>query len=169
VGPDYPIGVKINAADFQCCGFGEDEAFDFVKTRVDLIEVSGGTYEKLAMTDGEDGREEKQSTKEREAYFIEFSKCLVEQTKVPVMCTGGWRSRDARLSALQNKKTHLIGFGRPSIESDLPHKIVSDAATGALVTRNLQGIENFVWCQTQFDRMVMGLEPDVDMKLEPKA
>ena len=104
VGPDYPIGVKINSADFQRGGFDEGEAMEFVKmleeNGCDMIEVSGGTYEKLAMTDGEDEREEKQSTREREAYFLEFSKHLVANTNVPVMCTGGWRSRNAMLDAL---------------------------------------------------------------------
>lgn len=171
VGNDYPIGVKINSADFQRGGFEEGEAFDFVKmlegAGVDLIEVSGGTYEKLAMTDGQDGRVEKQSTNEREAYFLEFSKRLVQQTNVPVMCTGGWRSRDAMLTALQNKETHLIGIGRPAIEPDLPKKLVSGEATGALITLNLEGVENFAWCQIQFDRIAMGLPPDANLQPEP--
>ena len=166
VGSEYPIGVKVNSADFQRGGFDEGEAFEFVRmledAGVDLIEVSGGTYEKLAMTDG---TEEKESTKQREAYFAEFSRKLVEKVKVPVMCTGGWRSRDVMLTALQNKEMHLIGLGRPAIEADLPNKLMTGKVTGALITRNLQGIENFAWCQAQFDRMAMGLPPSVDLDL----
>lgn len=48
--------------------------------KVDLIEVSGGTYEKLAMADGV---EEKDSTKQRKAYFLEFSEKLVQHTSIP--------------------------------------------------------------------------------------
>lgn len=168
VGPKYPIGVKINSADFQRGGFEEGEAMEFVQmleeNGCDLIEVSGGTYEKLAMTDGQDGREEKQSTREREAYFLDFSKQLVQHTTIPVMCTGGWRSRHAMLTALQNKETHLIGIGRPAIEADLPNKLLN-GTSGALITRPLEGIANFSFCQINFDRMAMGLEPDLQLKL----
>mmetsp|Transcript_99707 Transcript_99707/g.197718 ORF Transcript_99707/g.197718 Transcript_99707/m.197718 type:complete len:398 (+) Transcript_99707:99-1292(+) len=166
VGPTYPIGVKINSADFQRGGFDEREAIEFVKmledNGCDLIEVSGGTYEKLAMTDG---GEEKQSTRDREAYFVGFSKQLVDNTKVPVMCTGGWRSRDAMLTALQNKETHLIGLGRPAIEADIPNKLMA-GTTGALITRPLEGRANFFFCQVNFDRMAMGMAPDLHAKLE---
>lgn len=170
LGPDFPIGVKINSADFQRGGFDEGEAFEFVKmledVGVDLIEVSGGTYEKLAMTDGgqDEENQPKQSTVEREAYFLDFSKRLVEHTKVPVMCTGGWRSRDAMLMALEKEETHLIGLGRPAIEADLPLKLVSGEVSGAVITRALEGIDNFEWCQIQFDRLAMGIAPDVDLE-----
>ena len=164
LGSDYPIGVKINSADFQRGGFDEGEAMEFVKmleaASVDLIEVSGGTYEKLAMTDGP----ERESTKQREASFLEFSQKLVEATKVPVMCTGGWRSRNAMLEALESKATHLIGIGRPTIEADLARKLAENTVTGALITAPLEGIANFAWCQVQFDRIAMGLEPDVELK-----
>ena len=174
VGAAYPIGVKINSADFQRGGFEEGEALQFVQwleeASVDLIEVSGGTYEQLSMTDGSDGRitdvqVSKESSQKREAYFLEFSKQLVATTKVPVMCTGGWRSRDAMLQALHDKETHLIGIGRPAIEADLPNKLIDGSVTGALVTRHLEGVANFSFCQINFDRMAMGLAPDTDLKL----
>lgn len=175
VGSAYPIGVKINSADFQRGGFEEGEALRFVQwldqEGVDLIEVSGGTYEQLSMTDGSDGRATqkvevaKESSKRREAYFLDFSKQVVAATKVPVMCTGGWRSRDAMLQALGDKDTHLIGIGRPAMEANLPNKLVDGSASGALVTRHLEGAANFAFCQINFDRMAMGLAPDTNLKL----
>ena len=52
VGPDYPVGIKINSADFQRGGFTE-ESMEVVqilsREGIDLIEISGGTYEKPAM------------------------------------------------------------------------------------------------------------------------
>lgn len=58
VGKNFPIGIKINSADFQRGGFAEDDAVEVVKMLehegVDLIEISGGTYEAAAMT----GRQE---------------------------------------------------------------------------------------------------------------
>ena len=53
VGLDYPIGIKINSADFQRGGFSEEESIEVIKLLskegIDLIEISGGTYEKPAM------------------------------------------------------------------------------------------------------------------------
>ena len=68
-GPNYPIGIKINSADFQRGAFSEEESLEVIKMLadegMDMIEVSGGTYEKAAMM----GRKLKKSTQEREAYF----------------------------------------------------------------------------------------------------
>ena len=58
VGPAYPIGIKINSADFQRGGFNEEDAVTVVKALeaegIDLIEISGGTYESAAMTGAQD-------------------------------------------------------------------------------------------------------------------
>lgn len=58
VGKNFPIGIKINSADFQRGGFAEDDAVEVVKMLeregVDLIEISGGTYESAAMTGAQD-------------------------------------------------------------------------------------------------------------------
>ena len=49
VGPTVPISVKLNSADFQRGGFDFNESLQVAKwleqASVDLIEVSGGTYE----------------------------------------------------------------------------------------------------------------------------
>ncbi|MGB5724609.1 MAG: NADH:flavin oxidoreductase, partial [Parasphingorhabdus sp.] len=49
VGPDFPISVKLNSADFQKGGFNFDDSLQVVKwlenASVDLVEISGGTYE----------------------------------------------------------------------------------------------------------------------------
>ena len=49
VGPRIPISVKLNSADFQRGGFDFDESLQVAKwleaASVDLIEISGGTYE----------------------------------------------------------------------------------------------------------------------------
>jgi len=54
VGAAFPVGIKLNSADFQRGGFTEDESMAVVDALaaegVDLIEVSGGTYEAPAMT-----------------------------------------------------------------------------------------------------------------------
>ena len=88
VGPDYPVGIKINSADFQRGGFTEEESMEVVqilsREGMDLIEISGGTYEKPAMVKGN----RKQSTIEREAYFLDYIKKARQITEKPLMLTG---------------------------------------------------------------------------------
>ena len=54
VGPDFPIGIKLNSADFQKGGFTEEESMATIEALsaagIDLIEISGGTYEAPAMS-----------------------------------------------------------------------------------------------------------------------
>jgi len=70
VGKDFPIGIKLNSADFQKGGFSEEESIEVVKILskegMDLIEISGGTYEAPAMMG-----KRRASTVKREAYFME--------------------------------------------------------------------------------------------------
>lgn len=54
VGPDFPVGIKLNSADFQKGGFTEEESMATIEALsaagIDLIEISGGTYEAPAMS-----------------------------------------------------------------------------------------------------------------------
>ena len=56
MGADYPVGIKINSADFQRGGFTEEESMKVIQLLgnegMDLIEISGGTYERPAMIKG---------------------------------------------------------------------------------------------------------------------
>lgn len=58
VGEKFPLGIKINSADFQRGGFNEEDAVTVVKALeaegIDLVEISGGTYESAAMTGAQD-------------------------------------------------------------------------------------------------------------------
>jgi 2,4-dienoyl-CoA reductase-like NADH-dependent reductase (Old Yellow Enzyme family) len=57
---------------------------------LDLIELSGGTYESMAFEHKRD------STKKREAYFIEFAQQIRPTLKKTVLCvTGGFRVSSA--------------------------------------------------------------------------
>ncbi|GAA4275595.1 NADH:flavin oxidoreductase/NADH oxidase family protein [Aquimarina mytili] len=120
VGPEFPIAVKLNSADFQRGGFTEEESLEVVKMldkeSIDLLEISGGTYEKLAFfIMNEEGAEIKESTKRREAYFIDFAKKIRTISKMPLMITGGFRSYDFCNEVLENGEVDLIGMGRPFI------------------------------------------------------
>ncbi len=113
VGAGYPIGIKINSADFQGGAFTEEESLEVIKMLategMDLIEVSGGTYERAAMM----GRSMKESTRAREAYFADF---IVKARKVctaPLLLTGGFRTLEVMADALKNNELDFIGLARP--------------------------------------------------------
>ena len=61
VGPAFPVAVKLNSADFQKGGFDFDDSLQVVQwleaAGVDLIEISGGTYEQPKLL-GIEGMEE---------------------------------------------------------------------------------------------------------------
>nr|MCG4641981.1 hypothetical protein [Bifidobacterium bifidum] len=67
----FIISVKLNSADFQRGGITEDEVITVFKAideaGIDLIEISGGTYEAPAMA-GAKADKRKVSTIAREAY-----------------------------------------------------------------------------------------------------
>ncbi len=120
VGDDFPISVKLNSADFQRGGFTEEESLEVVKMldkeKIDLLEISGGTYEKLAFfLMNEEGAEIRESTKKREAYFIDFARKVRTVSNLPLMITGGFRSYDFCNEVLENGEVDLIGMARPFI------------------------------------------------------
>ena len=93
VSPGFCVAVKLNSADFQRGGFSEDDARQVLlwpgELPVDLVELSGGSYEAPAMQ----GRSADGRTLAREAYFLEFAKDLAAAATMPVMTTGGIRRR----------------------------------------------------------------------------
>lgn len=77
VSPSFAVAVKLNSADFQRGGFDADDARQVIEMLeplgVDLVELSGGSYESPAMT----GRSADARTQAREAYFLDLAKDLV--------------------------------------------------------------------------------------------
>lgn len=127
-GDDFGISVKLNSADFQKGGFDFEDSLSVIKIlnslTVDLLEISGGTYEQPKMV-GLDGALEpmhdykQESTKRREAYFLKYASAIQKAATMPVMITGGFRTRQVMESALENNETQMIGLGRPLVP--FPH------------------------------------------------
>jgi 2,4-dienoyl-CoA reductase-like NADH-dependent reductase (Old Yellow Enzyme family) len=122
VGADFPVSVKLNSADFQKGGFAFDESIMVARwlqaAGVDLLEISGGSYEQPAMMDmqGLEAAERPQvaaSTFAREAYFVDFAKAMKAEITMPIMVTGGFRSKAAIDHALTTGAADMIGLGRP--------------------------------------------------------
>lgn len=120
VGTSFPISVKLNSADFQRGGFSEEDSIEVVKmldaAGVDLLEISGGTYEKLAFfLMNEEDANLRESTRRREAYFIDFARKVRAVSKIPLMITGGFRSGAFCKEVLEKGEVDLIGMARPFI------------------------------------------------------
>ena len=135
VGPDYPISVKLNSADFQKGGFAFEDSLQVAKwleaASVDLIEISGGTYEQPKLL-GIDGMEEEEnqniqaSTLMREAYFVDFAMAMRKELKIPLMVTGGFRQSIAMKQAIESGGADVIGLGRPmSVMTDAPNQLLN--------------------------------------------
>ncbi len=119
VGNEFPISVKLNSADFLRGGFEEDDALfvirELTKRGVDLLEISGGTYEEVTFFSK---KGIKQSTKEREAYFLDFAKAVRAEGDIPIMVTGGFRTLAFCNKVLEDKELDIVGFGRPFLLHD---------------------------------------------------
>jgi len=133
VGNDFPISVKLNSADFQKGGFNFKDSLQVAQwleqESIDLLEISGGTYEqpKLLGVEGIGEYEEQnvaKSTEKREAYFVDFAIELRKKITTPIMVTGGFRHRDAMIQAIESGAADLIGIGRPlCVLTDAPKRL----------------------------------------------
>ena len=108
VGADFPVAVKLNSDDFRKGGFSSDECLQVVRwlndEALDLLEVSGGTYEQPRLI-GFEGRaadavQVRPSTRVREAYFLDYAAAIRKVARMPMMVTGGFRSRAGMEDAL---------------------------------------------------------------------
>ncbi len=135
VGPKFPVAVKLNSADFQKGGFAFEDSLQVAhwlqEAGVDLIEISGGTYEqpKLLGVEGVEEEERQnvaQSTLMREAYFVDFALAMREQVSIPLMVTGGFRQRAAMEQAVDDGAADVIGLGRPMcVMTNAPSRLLS--------------------------------------------
>ena len=133
VGHEFPISVKLNSADFQKGGFTLEECVEVAKMleseKIDLLEISGGTYEQTNMFGSSDksstDTSKRESTKQREAYFLDYAKTIRAAVKTPFAVTGGFRSATTMQEALINNEVDMIGLARPfCVEPDLPKKLI---------------------------------------------
>src|ERR1700731_5447028 len=85
VSPTFAVAVKLNSADFQRGGFDANDAQRVIAMLaplgVDLVELSGGSYESPAMA----GRAADSRTVAREAYFLELATELAQTSPLPLM------------------------------------------------------------------------------------
>lgn len=145
VGPDFPVAVKLNSDDFRKGGFSHEECLRVVEwlnaENIDLLEISGGTYEQPRLLghsgDGDTATEPaahtRQSTREREAYFLDYAEAIRRVCQVPLMVTGGFRTRTLMEEALDSGNLDVIGLGRPLCTDPDTPKALMDGTLDAAV------------------------------------
>ncbi|WP_298439631.1 NADH:flavin oxidoreductase/NADH oxidase family protein [uncultured Ferrimonas sp.] len=176
VGEDFPIGIKLNSADFMKDGFDETESMAVIKALdsagIDLIEISGGTYESPSMMGAGKKTDVKASTAKREAYFLEYAEQARHQVNCTLVVTGGFRSAKAMNEALASGATDMIGLGRPlSLVPDLAKQAIHNDDFSVDVnnpTTGFKGLDaaamlSITWYEAQLRRIGRGLEPKYNL------
>lgn len=178
VSPSFAVALKLNSADFQRGGFSEDESRGVLASvaseGLDLIEVSGGSYEQPAMMGAAAA-----STRAREAYFLEYARTVRDLIgDIPLAVTGGFRSRTAMLEAITSGECDVIGLGRPTVTTTDAAEVILSGRAEALTAHNirygmppvvgkvvdlksLDGLLDLSWHTDQLHRLGAGLQPDV--------
>ena len=184
VGAEFPVAVKLNSSDFVKGGFEPDECVQVVRwlsdAGIDLLEVSGGTYEQIEFfkTHAED--EIRDSTRHREAMFLKYADAIKAVATMPVMVTGGFRTRAGMDDALRQGATDMIGLARPfCLDPAFPRRMLAGELEALPVpedrlvlgrgfwgpnstSRHLQGLNSQCqagWYYTQIERLGAGLAP----------
>ncbi|WP_067710831.1 nitroreductase family deazaflavin-dependent oxidoreductase [Nocardia yamanashiensis] len=179
VSPGFGVGIKLNSADFQRGGFTEDESRVVIEKlsaeQVDLIEISGGSYESPAMLNRPQVSER---TRAREAYFLDYAETARQAAgAVPIAVTGGFRSRSGMTEAVTGGTCDVVGLGRPTAvfptaAADLlaertdelrPPLVTLGLPPRLAANKNLKSVEGALDLQWHTDQLALlgaGSDPD---------
>lgn len=171
----FIVSVKLNSADFQRGGISEEDVVSVFKAiddaGIDLIEISGGSYEAPAMA-GVKSEKVKDSTLAREAYFLDFAANIRQHVKCQLMVTGGFRTVKAMNDALLSGACDFIGLARPlAVETDLTDRLIAGSdvryavkpiKTG-LAFIDKMAIMEVIWYAAQFKAIAQGRQPNPNL------
>ena len=185
VGPNYPVAVKLNSSDFVKGGFMLEDCLQVVRwlseASVDLVEISGGTYEQMEFWKAHPEDEIRDSTRQREAMFLEYAAAIKTVAAMPIMVTGGFRTLAGMEAALRDGRTDMIGLARPfCLDPDFPRRLMSGALAALPVPedrlvlgkgywgpnsrsdalRALNGLSQAGWYYHQIELLGAGLAPE---------
>ncbi|GFD90055.1 2,4-dienoyl-CoA reductase [Tenacibaculum sp. KUL152] len=164
-GKDFDVAVKLNSADFQRGGFDVDDARDVVgmlaQHNVDLVELSGGSYEAPAMQ----GRTADDRTLAREAYFLTFAEQVASTTTIPIMTTGGIRKLAVAQRVIQSG-VDMVGIASAlALTPDLPNQWRASPDTLGVIPvvtwkdKTLSGLATMAQVKRQLRRVGNGKRP----------
>lgn len=166
VGAAFAVSVKLNSADFQRGGFSPEDAKHVVSMLnplgVDLIELSGGSYEAPAMHgQARDGR-----TLAREAYFLEFAQDIASVARMPIMVTGGIRRLPVAEQVLSSG-IDMAGIGTAlALNPKLPREWKSGQASAPMLrpitwkSKVLASVAYMAMVKHQLRRVSQGRQPN---------
>lgn len=158
----FTVAVKLNSADFQRGGFDVEDAEKVVQMltplAVDLVELSGGSYEAPAMQ----GRTADNRTLAREAYFLEFAERIAKTTSIPVMTTGGI-CKAATATQVVDSGVALVGMASAlALSPDLPNQWQKDDTVDGSIPvvswkdKTLSGLATMAMIKRQLRRIGSG-------------
>jgi 2,4-dienoyl-CoA reductase-like NADH-dependent reductase (Old Yellow Enzyme family) len=124
VSSSFCIGVKLNSVDVESAS-GMSDCIEQLRAitaaNIDFLEISGGSFEDPTFNTGLgtskiELQQKKASTIAREAFFMDFARAIrTEFPQLPLIVTGGFRSRRAMEAALSEGSCDMIGLARPSV------------------------------------------------------
>jgi hypothetical protein len=190
--------VKLNSADFRRGGFSFEDSQIVAgwldDASVDLIEISGGTWEqpKMANIEGVEPAFDpfvSKASRDREAYFARFAPEMRRHLKrAKLMITGGFRTARGMADAITNDGVDLIGLARPlCLYPEAPAALLKGEPAslqqpegklrlgpGLLgpqspikLLRAIYGLGSVTWYNEQIIRLGASLRPDPMMKFLP--
>ncbi len=166
VSAKFSVAVKLNSADFQRGGFSAEDAQQVVKMlnefAVDLVELSGGSYEAPAMQgQARDGR-----TLAREAYFLEFAQEIRKVAKMPVMVTGGIRRKQVAEQVIESG-VDMVGIATAlAIDPNLPNEwkqgqnVAPELKPITWENKTLASLANMATVKFQLRKLSLGKTPN---------
>lgn len=177
----FCLSVKLNSADFVAGGLTEADALQNVEWivqhgGVDLIEISGGTYENVVFSDWDSPSDEGHRPKDedghskglglkirpREAFFANFAararsrvQEICPKNTPSILLTGGFRTRAGMAAAIDAGHTDMIGIGRPAcLDPHIASRILDpDTPEPICPTVKIRGIS---FLQTMMPIKLMG-------------
>jgi 2,4-dienoyl-CoA reductase-like NADH-dependent reductase (Old Yellow Enzyme family) len=162
----FVVAVKLNSADFQRGGFAPEDAERVVRMlndlAVDVVELSGGSYEAPAMQ----GQAGDGSTLAREAYFLEFARRISSVARMPLMLTGGIRRR-AVAEQVIDSGISIVGIATAlAINPSLPREWRTGHDTAPVLrpvtwkSKPLRSVATMAMVKHQLRRLSRGRSPD---------
>jgi 2,4-dienoyl-CoA reductase-like NADH-dependent reductase (Old Yellow Enzyme family) len=178
VGPHIPVSAKLNSSDFVKGGIEESDAIEIMKILdeegIDLIEVSGGSYEApVALSGTKRSDKNNPSSMRNEAYFVDFCLKIKKQlNSCALAVTGGFRSSLAMNNAVSEGFVDMVGLARALVlYPDFPNHIFQDVCHEAVFERPTTGFKrvdqafalDLIWFEHQIRRLSKGKRPSFDL------
>ena len=111
INQQFAITLKINSSDQIEGGLVEEDSLKVINAldhkKIDLIDISGGTYFPGAKSSSERAS--------KGAYFTDYAQLARTRTSIPLMATGGFKAKDQAAKAISDKIIDCVGLARALI------------------------------------------------------